>query len=216
MTYDLFDSSDEQPQTQQLSAGTFLLRHFASFVSAELLEALDTVFVQAPLRKMETPGGKPMSVTISCCGEWGWVSDRSGYCYTRTDPETLQPWPSLPAVFMQVAQAAAHEAGYSGFLPDACLINHYAPGAKMSLHQDKDERDFSAPIVSISLGLPAIFLLGGMQRSDKTQRLPLYHGDVLVWGREDRLRFHGVMPLEHGKHELLGNCRMNLTFRKAM
>lgn len=215
MNLDLFTANNEQAVCEQLSTGTFLLRHFACCVSGELLEAINTILLAAPLRHMSTPGGRCMSVAISNCGESGWVSDHHGYRYTHTDPQSQKPWPAMPAIMMQFAQSAAAEAGFHGFSPDACLINRYQPGAKMSLHQDKDERDMTAPIVSVSLGLPAIFLLGGMHRHDKPLGLTLIHGDVLVWGGADRLRFHGVMPLPDGQHELLNHSRINLTFRKT-
>jgi alkylated DNA repair protein (DNA oxidative demethylase) len=164
---------------------------------------------------MHTPGGFRMSVAMSSCGTLGWVTDQHGYRYTRINPENNQPWPAMPTSFLQLAHAAALAAGFNDFVPDACLINRYEPGARMSLHQDKNERDFSQPIVSVSLGLPAVFLFGGLQRSDKTVRVPLAHGDVVVWGGPSRLRFHGVLPLKAGQHPLLGEQRINLTFRKA-
>jgi alkylated DNA repair protein (DNA oxidative demethylase) len=216
MTPDLFSTIDDNtPQTEHLSAGTVLLRQFAGQQNLQLLESLDKLLAIAPLRQMFTPGGLPMSVAMSNCGTVGWISDRYGYRYSATDPDRQQPWPAMPETFLQLAQTAAAAAGFAGFMPDACLINRYDPGSKMSLHQDKDELDLAAPIVSVSLGLPAVFLLGGMQRNDKTQKLLLKHGDVLVWGAADRLRFHGVMPVKPGYHELLGPCRFNLTFRKT-
>ncbi|MCK6388984.1 MAG: alpha-ketoglutarate-dependent dioxygenase AlkB, partial [Zoogloea sp.] len=131
------------------------------------------------------------------------------------DPDSGQPWPAMPAVLQALATDSAARAGFANFVPDACLINRYAPGARMALHQDRDEADFSQPIVSLSLGLPAIFLFGGLERSDKPARLPLAHGDVLVWGGPARLRFHGVLPVKDGAHPATGACRLNLTFRKA-
>jgi alkylated DNA repair protein (DNA oxidative demethylase) len=164
---------------------------------------------------METPGGHRMSVAMTNCGPLGWVTDRRGYRYTPVDPQTGRPWPALPDVFRQLALDAAERAGFRGFLPDACLINRYEPGAKMSLHQDRNEEDFTQPIVSVSLGLPAIFQLGGMTRSEKPLRVPLQEGDVMVWGGPDRLRYHGVLPIKEGEHGLLGRARVNLTLRKA-
>jgi len=164
---------------------------------------------------MVTPGGYRMSVAMTNCGSLGWVSDRSGYRYDSRDPETGQPWPAMPAVLLRLAQAAAKEAGFPDFLPDACLINRYEAGAKLALHQDKDERNFAAPIVSVSLGIPATFLFGGVQRADTTLRVPLVHGDVVVWGGPARLRYHGVLPLKPGNHPAFGAHRVNLTFRKA-
>jgi len=170
---------------------------------------------RAPLRHMVTSRGFHMSVAMTNAGPRGWVSDRRGYRYSAVDPETQQPWPDLPAALRTLAQSAALAAGFPDFQPDACLINRYVPGARMSLHQDRDEADFSQPIVSVSLGLPATFQLGGLQRQDKTQRISLEHGDVLVWGGPARLRFHGVLPLKAGVHPLLGEQRINLTFRRA-
>src|SRR5664279_3751670 len=164
---------------------------------------------------MVTPGGHAMSVAMTNCGAAGWVTDRSGYRYDVNDPEVEKPWPAMPPSFCRLAGQAALEAGFPGFAPDACLINRYAPGAKMSLHQDRDETDFGAPIVSVSLGLSAVFLFGGLRRSDKPRRYRLEHSDIVVWGGPARLFFHGVAPLADGEHALLGRQRINLTFRKA-
>ena len=198
-----------------MAEGAVLLRGFARPVEAEFLAALREIESQAAFRHMVTPGGHTMSVAMTNCGEAGWVTDRSGYRYDRTDPESGKPWPAMPAAFRELAESAAREAGFAGFAPDACLINRYEPGAKMSLHQDRDERDFSAPIVSVSLGLPATFLFGGMKRTDKPRRYRPAHGDVVVWGGPSRLFFHGIAPLADGEHALLGRRRINLTFRKA-
>ena len=192
-----------------------LLRGFARPREHELLAALDTITAQAPFRHMQTPGGHQMSVAMTNCGGVGWITDRRGYRYDAVDPLSQQSWPGMPPAFLDLAAKAAAEAGFAGFSPDACLINRYEPGARMSLHQDRDERDFGAPIVSVSLGLPAIFLWGGLKRSDKPQRFRLEHGDVVVWGGVSRLYFHGVAPLAEGEHALLGRHRINLTFRKA-
>ena len=200
---------------EQISPGTWLLHGAALDAAPALFAEVQHLTATAPFRQMQTPGGSRMSVAMSNCGPFGWVTDRSGYRYAATDPLSGLPWPPLPPLFLQIAGAAAERAGYPGFVPNACLINRYAPGARMALHQDKDERDFTAPIVSLSLGLPVVFLFGGTQRSDPPARLLLSHGDVLVWGGPDRLRFHGVMPLKPGRHELLGEQRINLTFRKA-
>ena len=198
-----------------MAEGAILLRGFATPVEAGLLAALSEIEREAPFRHMFTPGGHQMSVAMTNCGEAGWVTDRRGYRYDGADPESGKPWPAMPSVFRELAASAAREAGFTGFAPDACLINRYEPGAKMSLHQDRDERDFAAPIVSVSLGLPAIFLFGGMKRSDKPQRYWLAHGDVVVWGGPSRLFFHGIAPLADGEHAALGRKRINLTFRKA-
>jgi alkylated DNA repair protein (DNA oxidative demethylase) len=177
---------------------------------------IEAVAGVAPFRHMLTPGGQRMSVAMTNCGAVGWVSDRKGYRYDRLDPESLRPWPPLPAGIAEVAVRAAEAAGFGPFRPDVCLINRYLPGARMSLHQDRDERDFSAPIVSVSLGLSATFLFGGAKRSDKVSRLPLDHGDVVVWGGARRLAHHGVAPVAQGAHPATGPVRFNLTLRKAL
>ena len=192
-----------------------LLRGFARPYESALISAIDAIAAQAPFRHMVTPGGHQMSVAMTNCGSRGWVTDRRGYRYDANDPEAAKPWPAMPACFRELAGQAALQAGFDDFAPDACLINRYVPGAKMSLHQDKDETDFSVPIVSVSLGLPAIFLLGGLLRSDRPQRFRLEHGDVVVFGGPARLFFHGVAPLADGEHAQLGCQRINLTFRKA-
>lgn len=216
MTLDLFDSlGGTGPREESLGAGAMVLRGFALAQDAELLSAVQEVSLASPFRHMETPGGFRMSVAMTSCGAWGWVTDRTGYRYDAVDPVQGRPWPDMPAVFLQLAQSAAAKAGFEGFIPDACLVNRYEPGAKMSLHQDKDERDFTAPIVSVSLGLPAVFLFGGVERSDRPERVRLLHGDVAVWGGPARLRYHGVMPLKPGHHPQVGAHRINLTFRKA-
>jgi alkylated DNA repair protein (DNA oxidative demethylase) len=216
VTADLFESvADVRPSREVMAEGAVLLRGFAQPVEAELIADLRDVAAQAPFRHMVTPGGYQMSVAMTNCGRYGWVTDRSGYRYDADDPLTAKPWPAMPASFCQLAGQAAAKAGFDGFAPDACLVNRYEPGARMSLHQDKDETDFSAPIVSVSLGLPAIFLFGGLKRSDKPRRFRLQHGDVVVWGGPTRLFFHGIAPLADGEHALLGRQRINLTFRKA-
>jgi alkylated DNA repair protein (DNA oxidative demethylase) len=216
MTADLFDSSsDVRPSRETMAEGAVLLRAFAKPVERDLIAALRDIAAQAPLRHMVTPGGHQMSVAMTNCGTAGWVTDRSGYRYDAVDPESGKPWPAMPSAFRALAGQAAAEAGFEGFAPDACLINRYQAGARMSLHQDKDERDFENPIVSVSLGLPAIFLFGGLKRADKPRRYRLEHGDVVVWGGPSRLFFHGIAPLADGEHNLLGRQRINLTFRKA-
>jgi alkylated DNA repair protein (DNA oxidative demethylase) len=157
-----------------------------------------------------------MSVAMTNCGSVGWVTDRKGYRYDPLDPETGRPWPLLPACFAKLGERAAAEAGFESFGPDVCLINRYEPGARMSLHQDRDEHDFAAPIVSVSLGLPATFLFGGLERRDRPHRLPLQHGDVVVWGGSNRLAYHGVAPVADGCHPVVGRMRWNLTMRKAL
>jgi DNA oxidative demethylase len=216
LTADLFENApDLRPSREAMAEGAVLLRGFARPVEAELIADIGVIVSQAPFRHMVTPGGHAMSVAMTNCGAAGWVTDRSGYRYDANDPEAGKPWPAMPPSFCRLAAQAATEAGFCGFSPDVCLINRYAPGAKMSLHQDRDETDFGAPIVSVSLGLPAIFLFGGLQRSDKPRRYRLEHGDIVVWGGPSRLFFHGVAPLADGEHALLGRQRINLTFRKA-
>ena len=210
------DSAALNSGSVPLMAGAVLLRGYALRHLALLLSELAQVTAVAPYRHMVTPGGYSMSVSMSNCGAAGWVTDRSGYRYDACDPLSGKPWPAMPICFGKLATDAAAEAGYSSFIPDACLINGYPPGARMSLHQDKNERDFDAPIVSVSLGLPAVFLWGGSARSDRPMRVPLVHGDVVVWGGPARLRYHGVMPLKAGEHAVLGRLRVNLTFRKAL
>ncbi|RRV10773.1 DNA oxidative demethylase AlkB [Pseudomonas sp. v388] len=215
-TFDLFaDHEPSLPTSERIGPASTLLRGFALAQAPSLWRALQAVLAQAPFRQMQTPGGHLMSAAMSSCGELGWVTDRRGYRYSHTDPVTGRHWPSMPDACLEIACAAATAAGFAEFLPDACLINRYVPGAKMSLHQDRDEQDLGAPVVSVSLGIAAIFQFGGTQRGDPVQRIPLFHGDVVVWGGEDRLRFHGISPVKPAIHPLLGEQRINLTFRKA-
>lgn len=217
ITFDMFADAEpeQQPRLDRIGEQSCVLRGFALPWLDHLLPALDAVLAAAPFRQMITPGGFTMSVALSSCGALGWTTDRSGYRYTGHDPLTGKPWPKMPEVFFELAQAAAREAGFADFVPDSCLINRYVPGAKMSLHQDKDEVSYAAPIVSVSLGLPAMFLFGGFERGDKSQRVPLLHGDIVVWGGVDRLRYHGVLPIKDGQHPQLGEQRINFTFRTA-
>ncbi|MBV4411953.1 DNA oxidative demethylase AlkB [Enterobacteriaceae bacterium YMB-R22] len=210
---DLF--ADELPWREALAEGAVILRRFATREACVLLALIAEVAKQAPFRRMATPGGHTMSVAMTGCGERGWVSDARGYRYSRLDPQSALPWPPMPNPLLQLAKRSAGEAGYTGFHPDACLINRYEPGAKMSLHQDRDESNLRAPIVSVSLGLPARFLFGGATRTAPTQRCLLEHGDVVVWGGASRLFYHGVQPLRPGNHPLTGAYRYNLTFREA-
>ena len=211
------DLFGERPDAriEPLADGAVLLRGFATLEATALIATLQDVLLAAPFRHMVTPGGFRMSVAMTNCGCAGWITDRRGYRYDPLDPTTGRPWPPLPGLFRRLATRAAAEGGFAGFEPDACLINRYEAGARMSLHQDRDEKDFGAPIVSVSLGLPAIFLFGGPKRSDRPERYRLEHGDVVVWGGVSRLFFHGVAPLADGEHALLGRKRINLTFRKA-
>ena len=207
--------AEELPPDENLAPGATLLRSFATPNETPILEALQQIEAQSPFRHMQTPGGFRMTVSMTNCGPQGWITDRKGYRYEAFDPDTKLPWPPMPQVFSTLASKAASEAGFEDFQPDACLINRYEPHAKMSLHQDKDEADLTQPIVSVSLGIPAVFLFGGEQRTDKTQRVNLFHGDVVVWGGPARLRYHGVLPLKESNHPLTGPYRINLTFRKA-
>jgi alkylated DNA repair protein (DNA oxidative demethylase) len=217
MTPDLFESAWESdaPSKEILGDGAVVLRRFARGDEGELLAAVRQLLAEAPLRHMVTPGGFRMSVAMTNCGRLGWVSDRTGYRYDPVDPESGRPWPRMPEVFSRLAAQAAAEAGFEGFVPDACLVNRYEPGTRLSLHQDRNERDYGQPIVSVSLGIPAVFLFGGARRADKARRVPLGHGDVVVWGGPARLLYHGVLPLKEDTHPLLGACRINLTFRRA-
>ncbi|WP_432216753.1 DNA oxidative demethylase AlkB [Pseudomonas kribbensis] len=213
--FDLFADTEQPRRSEQIGEQSWVLRGFALSRIEQLLPALESVIERAPLRHMMTPGGFSMSVATSSCGALGWITDRSGYRYSTEDPLSHQPWPQMPEVFRELAQAAAKQGGFSDFIPDSCLINRYVPGAKMSLHQDKDEHSYAAPIVSLSLGLPAMFLFGGFARSDKSQRISLLHGDMVIWGGVDRLRYHGILPIKYGRHPQLGEQRFNLTFRTA-
>jgi len=210
----LFDVADTT-RAEPLCPGAVLLRGFASAIEVPLLDGVREVVAKAPLRRMITPGGLRMSVAMTNCGSLGWVSDRAGYRYAAFDPATGLPWPAMPAAFASLAGDAAERAGFANFNPDVCLINRYEAGARLSPHQDRDERDYEQPIVSVSLGVGANFLFGGSKRSDRMVKLRLEHGDVIVWGGPARLRYHGVLPLEAGSHALTGAQRFNLTFRKA-
>lgn len=215
-TTDLFaDTEPARCWVESLAPGAVILRGFARAESAALDHAISAIAHAAPFRHMQTPGGKSMSVAMTNCGRYGWVTDRSGYRYSAYDPATGQLWPSMPAVFLELAAEAAVEAGYKDFIPDACLVNRYQTGARLALHQDKNERDFDAPIVSVSLGVPATFMFGGLRRADRPARVPLVHGDVVVWGGPARLRYHGVAALKAAEHEFAGPDRINLTLRKA-
>jgi alkylated DNA repair protein (DNA oxidative demethylase) len=204
------------PTTLRLGDGAVLLGGFAVDQTKDLAAAVRKIEAKAPFRRMVTPGGLAMSVAMTNCGEAGWVTDRTGYRYDARDPESGKPWPAMPPLFRDLAAGAAAAAGYKGYEPDSCLINRYEPGTQLSLHQDRDERDFTQPIVSVSLGLPATFLWGGARRADRPQRLKLNNGDVVVWGGPTRLNFHGVAKLADGEHPLTGRTRINLTFRKAL
>ena len=203
-------------EPSKLEDGAVILRGFAASEQAALAAAVARVAARAPFRHMLTPGGFRMSVAMTNCGAAGWITDRRGYRYAPDDPVTGRAWPNLPRAFLDLAARAAAAAGFMGFAPDACLVNRYEPGARLTLHQDKNERDFAAPIVSVSLGLPAVFLWGGRARNDRPRRLALESGDVVVWGGPARLVFHGVDALGDGEHPLTGRCRINLTLRKAL
>ncbi|MDY6841636.1 MAG: DNA oxidative demethylase AlkB [Pseudomonadota bacterium] len=215
MTQDLFSSLPPEQTVEYPVDGAMVLRQFALADAELLLEGIATVTSEAPFRHMKTPGGHAMSAALSCCGKLGWVTDNRGYRYQEEDPESGRPWPAMPSAFRELARSAAEIAGFDGFEPDACLINRYRPGAKMGLHQDKDEQDFTQPIVSVSLGLPMVFQFGGLKRNERPIRVPLAHGDLVVWGGSARMRYHGVLTLKAGEHPLTGACRYNLTFRRA-
>jgi alkylated DNA repair protein (DNA oxidative demethylase) len=213
---DLLGSLEPARGVERLSEAAVVLRRFARHQAAELVVSVDAVSAVAPFRNMVTPGGFRMSVGMTNCGRAGWVTDRKGYRYEPVDPITGTPWPAIPDPLRGLAASAAAAAGYPGFEPDACLINLYEPGTRLSLHRDENERDLTAPIVSVSLGLPAMFLFGGNSRSDRPRRILLESGDIVVWGGPDRLVYHGVAPLAEGDDPLTGNRRINLTFRKAL
>jgi alkylated DNA repair protein (DNA oxidative demethylase) len=215
MTFDLFAADAPALEDEILSPGAVVLRAFAEGRAQALKDEVARIAAAAPFRHLVTPGGFRMSVAMTNCGELGWVADRRGYRYDPVDPESGARWPALPDAFRALARDAAARAGYAGFAPDACLVNRYAAGARLSMHQDRDEKDLRAPIVSVSLGLPAVFLWGGDERAGKARRVALQHGDVVVWGGPSRLRFHGVLALKDGEHPFAGGHRINLTFRKV-
>ncbi len=212
---DLFAEQQSPGGAAPIAEGAMLLHGFAEAESDALFRLVEIIATQAPFRNMVTPGGFRMSVAMTTCGQLGWVTDRKGYRYDPIDPDTGRAWPAMPAIFSALAERAASAAGFSSFKPDSCLINRYEPGARLTLHQDRNERDYSQPIVSVSLGLPAKFLFGGAVRSERPRRLRLENGDVVVWGGPARLAFHGVDTLADGEHPLTGRMRINLTFRKA-
>ncbi|HUH88706.1 MAG TPA: DNA oxidative demethylase AlkB [Pusillimonas sp.] len=214
MNFDLFDTSTVEG-TETLGRHACVLRRFALPFAHEIAQAMKAIEAAAPFRHMVTSRGHTMSVALTNCGELGWVSDRRGYRYSAMDPATGRPWPAMPQAFRQLAAEAAQQAGLGHFEPDACLMNRYLPGSGMGLHQDRNEKSLIEPIVSVSLGIPAVFLFGGCKRTDKPRRVPLFHGDVVVWGGEDRMRFHGILPLKPAHHGELGAQRYNLTFRRA-
>jgi len=210
------DQTDPNLSQQHISPGASILRNRIAPDSDAIMAELSAILAQAPFRHMTTPGGLKMSVAMTNCGTAGWVSDRKGYRYSPHDPDSGRPWPRMPKVFQTLATQAAAKCGFTGFVPDVCLINRYEPGARLTPHQDKDERDFEAPIVSFSLGLSAVFLFGGLKRTERPIKMMLDHGDCVVWGGPARLAFHGIMPLKEGVHPILGRQRLNLTFRKAL
>ena len=213
---DLLSGGASRDRIEPLAVGAVLLPGFARSAAKDLVMAVSQIAAIAPFRHMETPGGWRMSVLMTNCGRVGWVTERTGYRYDPLDPTTGDTWPAMPALFRCLATRAAAAAGYANFEPDACLINRYEPGARLSLHRDEDERDFTAPIVSVSLGVPAIFLFGGNRRGDRPRRIRLESGDVVAWGGPSRLVYHGVAPLADADNPLTGNHRINLTFRKAL
>ena len=217
VTRDLLSAlPDTGASVKALCEGAMLLKGFAPAEAPALVEALEPVLAAAPFRHMVTASGHTMSAAMTNCGQAGWISDRSGYRYDAIDPATRRPWPAMPKLFSDLAARAAEACGFAGFEPDACLVNRYEPGARLTLHQDRNERDFGAPIVSVSLGLPVMFLFGGLRRSDRLRRVRLESGDIAVWGGPARLAYHGVAPLADGEDPLTGRCRINLTLRKAL
>jgi DNA oxidative demethylase len=206
-------ASETTPAIEHPTEGVTLLRAFCVREAPELLRAIDIISRSSPFRNMVVPSGHTMSVAMTNCGDLGWITDRTGYRYTTIDPLTNKPWPAMPPIFQQLATSAASAGGSPHFTSNACLINHYEPGTRLSLHQDKNEKDYTQPIVSVSLGLPATFLLGTLRRSDTPRRIRIEHGDVVVWGGPARLIYHGVAPIAVGQHPLIGSRRINLTFR---
>jgi DNA oxidative demethylase len=211
----LFEPSPSLEAREELAPGAWVLRGFAFEQGEALLQEMERIAARAPFRHLVTPGGKAMSVAMTNCGRLGWFSDRRGYRYTETDPVTCRPWPAMPSSFAQLAHDAAHASGFDSYAPDVCLINRYEVGTRLTLHRDHDERDRQAPIVSVSLGLPATFLFGGLARKDPQRRIMVEHGDVVVWGGPARMRYHGVLPIKASEHPLTGTHRFNLTFRLA-
>lgn len=212
---DLFTGSEPRRGREEIAQGAWLLPGFALEVADDLLAEIYRVAEAAPFRNMVTPGGFRMSVAMTNCGSAGWVTDRKGYRYQPTDPGTGRAWPPIPEVFLDLSRRASQDAGFGDFRPDACLVNRYEPGTRLTLHQDRNERDFGQPIVSVSLGIPAIFLFGGNERKDRPKRVPVKHGDVVVWGGPARLAFHGVAELDDADHPATGRLRYNITLRKA-
>jgi alkylated DNA repair protein (DNA oxidative demethylase) len=215
---DLFEDDNSQfGKVEHFCTDVVVMRGYATSIAPKLIELInEKIVTQSPYRQMSTKRGYLMSSRLTNTGHVGWQGDNQGYRYTHRDPLTNQPWPQMPCILSQLAIDAANKANYPNFSPDSCVINHYRVGAKMGLHQDKDEQDFTQPIVSVSLGIPAVFQMGGFTRTDSVINIPLMHGDVVVWGGEDRLRFHGVLPIKQAMHSLVGANRINLTFRKAL
>jgi alkylated DNA repair protein (DNA oxidative demethylase) len=180
---------------------------------AALLAALDEVFAAAPLFIPRMPkSGRPFTVRMSNCGPLGWISDESGYRYESTHPVTSRPWPPMPDMLI----ATWHDLTDYPHPPEACLINFYGPAAKMGLHQDRDEEDFGAPVVSLSLGDSCLFRVGGLKRNDPTRSFRLNSGDAFVFGGGARLAFHGVDRVHPGTSTLLAEGgRINLTMRRV-
>ncbi len=214
-TLPLFNGAPPARAREELAPGAWVLRGFAPDMAKTLLVEIERIAAAAPFRHLVTPGGQRMSVAMTNCGALGWYSDRRGYRYTEIDPENGKAWPAMPDSFARLAHAAADAAGFADYAPEVCLVNRYEPGTRLTRHRDHDERDRRAPIVSVSLGLPATFLFGGLARKDPQRRIPLAHGDVVVWGGRSRMRYHGVLPVQHGEHPLTGARRLNLTFRVA-
>lgn len=208
---DLF--SNNRPPIEEIYPDLFVLANFVD--TNPLMVQVERITKVSPFRKMMTPNGHYTGVALTNCGDFGWTSDRNEYRYSSSDPLNNQPWLAIPESFKALAKNAAHVAGFKDFEPDACLINQYLIGTKLGSHQDKNEKDFSQPIVSVSIGLSAVFQIFGNQRAGQAINYRLYDGDVVVWGNSARLCYHGVRTLSAAELDPTCQQRINITFRKS-
>jgi len=206
----LFSQLVAEPTHEEIFPGAVLMRSLALPQDNEFFTAAEAIIAARPLHHTTTPSGLPMGVMVTDCGDSRAFANR----WDTANPERMRLWPPMPPLLRDFAIRCAVRSGFPQFRPDACHINRYQAGTKLGLHQDRHECDWTQPIVSLSFGLECIFLLGGLQRTDKPRRILLEHGDVIVWGGPSRMRFHGVQPLKPGHHPLTGPYRYNLTFRK--